>query len=180
MIPERRQELSQPKCSFVFQIAKKDGNAHGDRAGLLLVLDVAILPSVEFRRMLLLGGKRRQIAALRKFFDRQRLGSVATDKLQLLIVESAKLRFAEGLPEEAQSRRVAILAVAVLVKEALHGAGNNINIFCGNELVQQMPDLRLRAEPAGNIDTKPLLPVSQMSYESKIVELGIGAICGRV
>ena len=71
---------------------------------------------------------------------------------------------------------MAIFAVTVLVKEALESACNDVNILGGNEFVQQMPDLRLGAQSAGNMNLESLASLSKLGNESEIVELRVRAI----
>lgn len=50
-------------------------------------------------------------------------------RLQLLRVEFAEALFPERIPEEAQTCGVLILAVAMLVKEALDGRGDDVHVL---------------------------------------------------
>ena len=75
---------------------------------------------------------------------------------------------------------MAILAIAVPVKEALHCAGHSINILCRNKVVQQMSDLGLGAEPTRHIDQKSLLLIAYLCYKAQIVKLGIGIVRKRI
>jgi hypothetical protein len=175
-IAERLEEKGEANGVLVAEVAEEDRNEDGEQAGLLLRFDVALLPEMELRRVIRGGGEVGRDGGGGQILKGEGRGRLVAYELQLLFVQLAEALFAEGVPEEAKTCGVAVLAVAVLVEEAFDRCRHGVDIVGGDELVQQVADLRLGAQTAGNVDAEALLPVAKLGDEANIVEARVACV----